>query len=87
MRARTTTTIHYGWSRFNNRDIRDKYTLTLQEISETPILNDEYENFVHDHLEEAAECIPTKEKSKTKVQWETLAVRKKACRRENRFQI
>ena len=45
--ARTTTTVYYDWSLLNNRDIR--YTLTLrnksdalQEISETPILNNNY---------------------------------------------
>ena len=49
--------LHYDWSLPNNKDIRDKYTLTLrnkfnalQEISETPILNDEYENFVNAHI-------------------------------------
>ena len=64
--ARTTTTVHY-----NNRDIRDKYTLTLrnkfnalQDISETPTPNDEPENFVNAHLEAAAECIPTKQRAK-----------------------
>ena len=50
----TTTTVHYDWSFLNNGDIRDKYTLTvrnkfdvLQEISETPTPNDEYENFIN----------------------------------------
>ena len=69
--ARTTTTLHYDWSLLNNRDIRDKYTFTLrnkfdalQEISETPIPNDEYENFVNAHLEAAAECLPTKQRAK-----------------------
>ena len=28
--SRTTTTVHYDWSQLNNRDIRDKYTLTLK---------------------------------------------------------
>ena len=62
--ARTTTAVHYDLSLLNNRDIRDKYTLTrgnkfdaLQEISETPTPNDKYENFVNAHLEVAAECI------------------------------
>ena len=68
----------------NNRDIRDKYTLTLrskfdaiQEILEIPTPNDEYENFANTHLEEAAECIPTKQRAKPRVPWETLVVRKK----------
>ena len=79
-----TTAIHYDWSLLNNRDIRDKYTLTLrnkfdalQEISHTPTPNDEYENFVIVHLEvAAAECIPTKQRAKPRVPWETLVVRK-----------
>ena len=52
--VQTTTTVHYEWSLLNNRDIRDKYMLTLrnkfdelQEISETPTPNDEYEKFVN----------------------------------------
>ena len=28
--TRTTTTVHYDWSLLNNRDIRDKYALTLR---------------------------------------------------------
>ena len=71
--TQTATTLHYDWSLLNNRDIRNKYTITLrnkfdaqQEKSETHTLNDEYEIFVNVHLEVAAECIP----------WETLAVRK-----------
>ena len=63
--ARTTTTVHYDWSLLHNRDIRDKHTLTLknefdelQEISEKPTPNDEYEIFVNAHLEVAAEYIP-----------------------------
>ena len=81
--ARTTTTVHYDWSLLNNRDIRDKYTLTLRnkfdalhEISEIPTPNDEYENFVNAHLEAAAECIPTKQRAKPRVPGQTLAVRK-----------
>ena len=66
-----TTTVHYNWYLLNNKDIRDKYTLTLrnkfdafQEISETPTPNDEYENFVNVHLEAAAECLPTRQRVK-----------------------
>ena len=58
----------------NNRDIKGKYTLTLrnkidslQEISETPLATDEYENFVNDHLDAAAKCLPTKQKAKPSV--------------------
>ena len=64
----TITTVHYDWYLLNNRNIRDKYTLTLrnkfdapQEISETPTENKKYENFVNAHLEVAAEYIPTKQ--------------------------
>ena len=53
--------------------LRDNYTLTprkkfdaLQEISETPTPNDEYENF-NAHLEAAAEYIPTKQRAKSRV--------------------
>ena len=55
--ALVTAIVHYDWSLLNNRDIRDKYILTLKnifdavlEISETPSLNDEHENFVNVHL-------------------------------------
>ena len=91
--ARTTTTIHYEWSLLNNRGIGDKYTLTLrnkytlQEISETPTPNDEYENFINAYLKAAAERIPTKQRIKIRIPWETLVVRKKACRHENHFQM
>ena len=57
----------YTWSLLSNKDIRDKYTLTLrnkfdalQEILDTPTPNDEYGNFVNDHLEAATEWIITK---------------------------
>ena len=88
----------YDWSLFNNRDIRDKYTLTLrnkfdvlQEISETPTPNDEYENFVSARFEAAAEYILTKQRPKLRVPWETSAVWKKRadvktasnCKRRN----
>ena len=63
--AQTTKTAHYNWSMLNNRDISDKYTITLwnkfdafQEISETLTPNDEYD------MEAAVECIPTKLKAK-----------------------
>ena len=82
--AWTTTTVHYDWSLLNNWDIRDKYTLTLrnefdalQEKTETHSPNDEYGNFVNVHFEAAAEIIPTKQRTKSRVPWETLAVRKK----------
>ena len=67
----------------NNRDIRDKYVLTqrnkfdAQQKTETHTPNDKHENFIHAHLEAAAECIPTKQRAKPRVLWETLAVKKK----------
>ena len=42
-------------------------------------LNDEYENFVNAHLEVAAKYIPTKQRNKSRVPWETLAVREKCA--------
>ena len=61
-----TRTVHYNWFLLNNRDICDKYTITLrnkfnalQNISETPTMNDDYENFINDNMKVAAECIPT----------------------------
>ena len=80
--TRKTTTIHYDWSLFNNMDIRDKYALALrnkfdalQEKTETHTPNKEYENFANAHLEAAAECVPTKQRTKSRVPWEKLAVR------------
>ena len=77
------TIVHYDWSLLHNRDMRDKYALTLikkfgalQEKTETHNPNDEYENFINAYLEAAAECIPTKQRAKPRVPWETLAVRK-----------
>ena len=91
---RTTNKVHYDWSLLNNRDIRDKYALTLRnkfdallEKTETHTPNEEYANFVNAHLEAATKCIPTKQRARPIVPWETLAVRKKACRRENCLQM
>ena len=57
----------------NNRDINDKYTITLrnkfntlQEVSKTLTLNDEYENFVNAHIEAATGFVPTKISAKQK---------------------
>ena len=84
--TQTTTTIHYDWALLNNRNIRDRYAIALrnkfdalQEKTEILTLNDEYENFVNAHLEAAAEYIPTKQKTKSRVPWETLAVREKCA--------
>ena len=49
---------------------------TLQEKTEKSTPNDEYENFVNAHLEAAAKYIPTKIKTKYRVPWETLEVKK-----------
>ena len=83
---RTTTIIHDDWAFLNYRDIRDKYMLALrnkfdalQEKTEIRIPNDNYENFVNMHLEAAAKCIETKLRTKSRVPWETLAVREKCA--------
>ena len=81
--TQTTTTVHYDWSLLNNSNIRDKYALALRnkfealQKTETHTPNDKYENFVNTHLEVAAECIPTKQRAKPRVPWETLVFRKK----------
>ena len=96
--TRTTTTVHSDWALLNNRDIRDKYAFAirnkydeLHETTEIHTPNEEYESFVNVHLEAAAEFIPTKQRTKSRVQWETLAVREKQgdvktafkCKRKN----
>ena len=82
--TRTATTKHYYWALLNNRDIGNKYVLelrnkfeTLQEKTEKGTQNDEYENFVNAYLKAAANCIPTKPRTKYRVPWETIAVREK----------
>ena len=82
--TRTTTTKHYDWALLSNKDFRDKYVLVLrnkfdaqQEMTEIHTANDEYENFVDAHLEAAAKYIPTKLITKSRVPWETLAIREK----------
>ena len=57
--------------------LRNKFD-ALQEISETPTPNDKYENFVNGHLEVAAEFIPTKQRAKLRVPWDTLALTRKS---------
>ena len=86
----TTKIAQYDWFMLDNSD---EYTITqrnkfdpLQEISETLTPNDKYENFVKAHMEAAAvECIPTKLRSKHRVSWETLAVKKKTWRCEKKY--
>ena len=82
--TRTATTKHYDWALLNNRDIRDKYVVALrnkfgalQEKTGIRTPNDEYENFVNAHREAAAKYIPTKLRTKSRVPWETLAVKEK----------
>ena len=82
--TRTTNTIHYDWALLNNKDIRDTYVIALrnkfdalQEKTKTRTPNDKYENFFNAHLEAAAKYIPTKHRTKSRVSWETLAVREK----------
>ena len=90
--TQTTTSVDYDWFLLNNRDIRDKYSLTQRnkfaalQKTETHTPNAQYENFVNVHLEAAAECIPTKQRAKSRVPWKTLAVGKKRtskCNRKN----
>ena len=81
--VQTTTTAQYDWFLLKNRDISDKYTISLRnkfnalQISEILTPNDVYENFVNTHMEVAAECLPTKLRTKHRVPWETFAVKKK----------
>ena len=96
--TQTATTIHYDWALLNNMDIRDRYVVALrnkfdalQEKTGIRTPNYEYENFVNIHLEAAAKYIPTKPRTKSRVPWETLAVREKRagvkmaskCKRKN----
>ena len=62
--------------------LRNKFD-ALQEISETSTPNDEYENFLNAHIKVAAESIPTKQRAKPRVLWETLALRKKPANVKN----
>ena len=59
--------MHYDWSLFNNRDVSNKYTITLRnkfdtllQLSKKLTLDDENENFVNAYIEAVAEYIPTK---------------------------
>ena len=84
--TRTTTTVHYDWALLNNRDISDKYALSLrnkydalQEKTETQTPNEEYENFINAHLEAAAKFIPAKQRTKSRVPLETFTIREKCA--------
>ena len=68
--AQITMTAQYDWSLLNNKDINDKYTITLrnkvdalQKILEASTLNDKYENFVNTHIEAATDAYQTKKKT------------------------
>ena len=85
-RYRTANTKLYDWALLHNSDIRDKYVLELRKTTiemnyrrrqKKRTSNDKYENFVNAHLGAAAKCIPTKPRTKSRVPWETLAVREK----------
>ena len=82
--TQTSTTVHYDWSLLSNRDIKGKHALELrnkydaiQEKTETHTPNEEYDNYVNAHLEVAVGFIPTKQRTKSRIPWETLAVREK----------
>ena len=71
------TNVHYDLALLNNRDIRDKYVIALRnkydelhKKTETHTLNEKSENFVNTHLEVAAEFIPTKQRTESRVPWE-----------------
>ena len=90
--TQTAATKHYDWALLSNRDIRDKYVLELRNRFETLLKkrekgtpNDEYKNFVNAHLKAAANCFPTKPKTKYRVPWEMLAVREKRADRKTAF--
>ena len=66
-----TKTTHYDWFLLNNRDISEKYMITLRnkfaafhEISETFTPKDEYVNFVNVYMKATEECIPIKLRAK-----------------------
>ena len=72
---------NYEWALLNNWDIGDSYALALrnkfdalQEKTETHTPNG---NFINAHLEAAAECIPTKQRTKPRATWKILEVREK----------
>ena len=68
LRAKTTCD---DWSSLINRDISNKYTITVrnkfeifQDISVTSTPNDEYEYFANAHMKTAAECRLTQPRAK-----------------------
>ena len=62
----------------NMLGLRNKFD-ALQEKTEIHNPNDEYENFVNAHIKAVAKYIPTKLRNKSRVPWETLAVREKCA--------
>ena len=96
--TQTMNTIPYDWALLNNKDIWDKYVITLrnkfdalQEKTETRTPNDKFENFINPHLEAVAKYIPTKHRTKSRVPWDTWGFREKCedvktaskCNRKN----
>ena len=82
IRETVKTTCHDS-SSLTNRDISNKYTVTVRNKFDTPLEifekhtpNEEYENLIHAYIETAPECIITKPRAKQRVPWETVAVRK-----------
>jgi len=83
-KKQTSKSVRHEWSTLANSDICNRYAVAvrnkfdiLQETSESPSPNEEYENFVCAHLEAAAECVPTKLRTKHTAPWETEKVRAK----------
>ena len=84
-KKQTVKTTSYDLSSFTNRDINNKYTVsmrnkfdTLHETSETRTPNDEYENFVTAQMGvTTVECIPIILRVKCRVPWESQEVSNK----------
>ena len=81
---KTVKASRYDWSSLTNNDDRNQYPKTarnsfdtLQQTFEIHTTDNEYEDFVTTHIEDAAEYIPIKLKPKCKVKWESIAIRKK----------
>ena len=50
--------IGYDWSSLTNRDISNKYRITIRKKLDNPVYK--YKSFVTAHIEAVEECIPTK---------------------------
>ena len=73
---RTTTAVHYDWSLPNIRDIRDKIRSTSGDTRNTYCEWRIWE-LRQCPLKSGRECIPTKQRAKCRIPWETLVVRNK----------